>query len=287
MKSPLTHLTRYHHQSKDYLTLSDGVTPAVTAQISFDEALKQTPHALKRTMIENQTPLPQGAYKKAILSDRARVFCVGKNYLKHAQEMGGDAPPAPDIFTRTHESFVTDGEAIITPTDQPFHDYEGELAVMIGKSGRNIPESDALDHIFGYGAANDGSIRNWQKRTSQFTLGKNWDQSGALSADITLASPDIDPQKLYVTTQVNGQTVQSQTTTMMIFSAKVIIQTLSQMTTLRTGDIILTGTPEGVGTAQKPPRYLQAGDHVSVLIQTEDRQTRIAATENTVTAQRK
>ena len=205
------------------------------------------------------------------LSARSRILCVGKNYAAHAREMnmaeGAAAPAAPDIFVRFASSFAGHGGAIEAPEDESTFDFEGELAVVIGTGGRTIPESQALDHIFGVTTANDGSLRRTQKRTSQFTLGKNIDRSGALGPTIRPVGDIGDLQALRLKTFLNDQQMQDGTTADMIFSVARIIAFVSSTMALAPGDILLTGTPAGVGAARTPPRFLKAGDRLSVEIE--------------------
>ncbi len=206
------------------------------------------------------------------LAQQSRVFCVGKNYRDHMAEMGttygDDVKPndVPNIFTRFASSFTGHQCLIEYPKGETTYDYEGELAVVIGKSGRGILLDHALDHVFGYTAANDGSVRRIQKRTTQFTMGKNIDASGALGPAIRHAHmcPDILSAKIQ--TFVNDECRQDGQTNQMIHSLPFIIHFLSSMTSLQAGDIILTGTPAGVGAGFTPPKFLQKGDSVSVKI---------------------
>jgi 2-keto-4-pentenoate hydratase/2-oxohepta-3-ene-1,7-dioic acid hydratase in catechol pathway len=207
------------------------------------------------------------------LSPFSRIFCIGKNYRDHAKEMGMDEnqlnakrAPAPDIFVRFPSSFSGHQSEISYPATENTFDYEGELAVIIGKKGKNIDAADAGDHIFGYTAANDGTIRRAQKQTSQYTLGKNFDKSGALGPTIIHKSDfDIDANPLIVT-HVNDKEQQNGSVDAMIFSIPETISILSQVTELQVGDIILTGTPAGVGAGKNPPEFLKDDDRITIQI---------------------
>jgi 2-keto-4-pentenoate hydratase/2-oxohepta-3-ene-1,7-dioic acid hydratase in catechol pathway len=207
------------------------------------------------------------------LSETSRIFCIGKNYLDHAKEMTPvseastiKADPTPNIFVRFPSSFTAHNGNIYCPASEDTFDYEGELAVIIGKAGKNISEEQALDHVFGYTIANDGTIRRAQKQTSQFTLGKNFDLSGALGPTIT-HSENFDIKSPHtIKTFVNGDIKQDGSTQDMLFSIEKTINAISQGTSLKPGDIILTGTPAGVGAGRTPPEYLQAGDQVAIKI---------------------
>lgn len=207
------------------------------------------------------------------LSNASRIFCVGKNYAEHAKEMGQTTPgvpAAPDIFVRFPSSFTGHDGACEYPECEPSFDYEGELAVVIGKAGSEIAEEDAWHHVFGLTAANDGSLRRIQKRTSQFTLGKNIDRSGALGPTITpidTAATGADQSGARtIRTLVNGRVMQDGSTADMIFGVPRLIATLSAVTRLECGDIILTGTPAGVGAGRTPPEFLRGGDKLRVEI---------------------
>lgn len=200
----------------------------------------------------------------------SRIFCVGKNYADHAREMGmttPGGPVAPDIFVRFPQSFAGHGGIIEFPESETTFDYEGELAVVIGKAGRCISPENAETHIFGFTAANDGSLRRLQKRTSQFSLGKNFDRSGALGPTITPRSQMPNPTNLGLVTRVNGVEKQSGNTADMIFDISTVVATISAITELQPGDIILTGTPAGVGAGRTPPEFLENGDTVEIEIE--------------------
>jgi len=203
------------------------------------------------------------------LSTKSRIFCVGKNYADHAREMGmtSDGPVAPDIFVRFPSSFTGHQGTIEYPAGESTFDFEGELAVVIGKRGMQIAEDQALNHVFGYTAANDGSLRRIQKRTSQFTLGKNVDRSGAIGPTVVPAGEIGEVQALTLETLVNGERMQNGTTADMTFPIATVIAALSSVTELQPGDVILTGTPAGVGAGRTPPRFLKAGETVEVRIE--------------------
>lgn len=229
--------------------------------------------------------LPDSAVPDLFASTGRRIFCVGKNYQKHVAEMGAirgslgggggadsssKAAVAPDIFTRCLESLVPCGGVVEKACASDMHDYEGELVVHIGKAGRGIKAADAGAHIYGFGIGNDGSVRDWQKRTSQFTLGKNWDKSGALSSFVRLYSGekgDLNPHDLALETRLNGSVMQAGHTGDMIFTIPTIIHVISTITCLQPGDMIFTGTPDGVGVARSPQIFMQQGDKVEISIE--------------------
>jgi len=200
--------------------------------------------------------------------DTDRIFCVGLNYVAHREETGRNPTDHPVIFVRFAPSVVAHDQPVILPRESDNFDFEGELAAVIGKAGRRIPESRALEHVAGYACFMDGSIRDWQSHTHQFTPGKNFDCSGAFGPWLVSADEIGDPNGgLKLETRLNGQVVQSTTTDLMIFSVPVVINYLSAFTQLEPGDVIATGTPGGVGFKRTPPLFMRAGDRIEVEIE--------------------
>jgi len=197
-----------------------------------------------------------------------KFICVGLNYLEHAKE-GGHAPPTyPSFFPRWSNSLVPAGAPVIRPKASTHLDYECELTIVVGKGGRHIPEASALDHVFGYTIFNDVSVRDFQRKTSQWLPGKNFDGTGPIGPFVVTADA-LPPgaSGLDIMTRVNGETMQSSNTSDMIFPVANIIATLSAFMTLEVGDLIATGTPSGVAHARKPPAWMKAGDTVEVEIE--------------------
>jgi len=197
------------------------------------------------------------------------IFGIGLNYREHARETQSDLPENPIVFMKPTTAVIAPGEAIPLPrccTRGPEVDFEGELAVVIGSTACNVKESDALQYVFGYTAANDVSARKWQRNAGgkQWIRGKGFDGFCPLGPVLVTADEIPDPQTLTIRTWVNGEIMQESTTADMIFSVAQLISYLSQDTTLRSGTVILTGTPWGVGYVRKPPRFLEAGDEVTV-----------------------
>ncbi len=212
-----------------------------------------------------------------VIPDAARVICIGKNYSDHAAEMGGAPPENPNLFMRTPQSLVGHRQSIVCPSASKEYDYEGELAVVIGKGGRRISPDKALSHVAGYTCFLDGSVRDFQEHS--FTAGKNFDSSGACGPWLIPATEVPDPQNLMLTTRINGEVVQQANTGLMIHSVAAVISYISTFTHLEPGDVISTGTPAGVGAGRKPPKWLKAGDKVEVEIE------RIGILANTVIAE--
>lgn len=201
-----------------------------------------------------------------VLPNPGKILCVGHNYEDHRKETGRAKVDHPSIFTRWADTLIATGQPIVRPRESTDLDYEGELAVVIGKGGRRISRDAALDHVAGYAVANDASVRDWQWHTHQFTPGKNFPDTCALGP--WLMTPDemgpLDRQR--ITTRVNGEVVQDAGFDQMIFSIADIIAYCSGFTTLSPGDVILTGTPGGVGAKRTPPLWLKPGDVVEVTV---------------------
>ncbi|MEZ5564285.1 MAG: fumarylacetoacetate hydrolase family protein [Gammaproteobacteria bacterium] len=202
----------------------------------------------------------------ALLPQPSRILCVGVNYLAHIQEMGRKVPDFPTVFTRHPDTLVGHGESIVRPHISTAFDYEGELAVVIGKAGRYIKAGEALDHVAGYTCLLDGSVRDWQMHTTQFTPGKNFPATGSCGPWLVTVDEIPDPSRLHLQTRVNGEVVQEAPLSDLCFDVRRIIEYCSSFCTLRPGDIIATGTPSGVGYARKPQRWLTPGDLVEVEI---------------------
>lgn len=197
-----------------------------------------------------------------------KIICVGLNYSDHAAEANLGIPTSEILFLRVPGSIVGHGQAIIRPKASKHFDYEAELMIIIGKKGRNIPKSKALDYVAGYSVGNEGSIRDFQMKASQWTLGKNFDKTGSWGPD--LVTEDEVPKGgkgLHIETRLNGKVLQSSNTKNMIFDAKAIIHAASVAMTLEPGDIIFSGTPAGVGFVRKPAVFMKAGDTCEIEIE--------------------
>ncbi|MCZ6837563.1 MAG: fumarylacetoacetate hydrolase family protein [Planctomycetota bacterium] len=199
------------------------------------------------------------------------IFACGRNYADHAKEMSSDLPERPLIFMKNPASVIANGESILLPPICDFHgpqvDFEGELAVIIGRDCRDVNDSDALDFVSGYAIANDVSARWWQKHGSggQFIRGKSFDTFCPMSEPVPADRID-DPQGLRLVTTLNGEIMQDSNTSYMIFPVATLVAELSQGMTLLAGTVLLTGTPGGVGSVRTPPRFLQEGDVIEITI---------------------
>ena len=203
-----------------------------------------------------------------VITNAPKIICVGLNYADHAIEGGNAVPDYPGLFMRTNRSMIGANAPMVRPSFSDTLDYEAELMVIIGKGGRHIAEAEALDHVFGYSIFNDGSVREFQRKSSQWTPGKNFDDTGAVGPWIV--TPDELPpgaRGLKIESRLNGKVMQSSNTSNMICSVAHTISLLSQYTTLEVGDMVAMGTPEGVGYARKPPVFMQPGDVIEVEIE--------------------
>ena len=193
-----------------------------------------------------------------------RILCVGLNYKTHVAEVGRSMPEHPSLFLRQIGSLVAQGEPMRRPKASDNYDFEGELALVIGKAGRHIPAAEALAHIAGYTCFNDGSVRDFQKHS--VTAGKNFEASGAMGPWLVTADEIPDPSRLTLETRLNGDVVQHAATDQLIYSIPTIIAYASTVMVLRPGDVIATGTPEGVGAGRSPPLWMKPGDVIEVTI---------------------
>ena len=202
------------------------------------------------------------------LANPPKIVCVGLNYADHSAEIGFAVPTHPTIFTRFASSLIGHGAPIVRPVVSDQLDYEGELVAVIGRGGRHIPKARALDHVAGYSIFNDASVRDYQLRTPQWTVGKNFDGTGAFGP-VLVTAEELPPgaRGLRITTRLNGQVVQNASTDDLIFDVATLVSELSEAITWEPGDIIVTGTPSGVGLARKPPLWMKPGDVCEVEVE--------------------
>jgi 2-keto-4-pentenoate hydratase/2-oxohepta-3-ene-1,7-dioic acid hydratase in catechol pathway len=201
-----------------------------------------------------------------VIPNPDRILCVGLNYQDHVVETGRDNTEQPAIFVRLPESQVGHKQPIVRPRESTHLDFEAEIAVIIGKAGRRISQQDAWSHIAGYSCYNDGSVRDWQRHTIQWTAGKNFPQTGGFGPWMVTAD-DIPPNtKLTLSCRLNGERMQHANTDQMIFKIPKIIEYVSTWATLAPGDVLVTGTPGGVGARRTPPVWMKPGDKVEIEI---------------------
>ena len=197
------------------------------------------------------------------------IICMGLNYTDHIKEGGYDIPEYPALFMRGKNSIMAAGQPMVRPACSEQLDYEAELMLIVGRGGRHISEDDALDHVFGYTVFNDGSVRDYQRKTHQWTPGKNFDNTGAIGP-FTVTTDDLPDgaSGLKIESRVGDEILQSSNTANMIWDVRKVIATISEYTTLEPGDLIASGTPPGVGHAKKPnPRWLKPGETVEIEIE--------------------
>ncbi len=199
-----------------------------------------------------------------MIPNPGKIICVGLNYHDHVKETGRALTESPALFVRFAESQVAHGQPIVLPPESGKLDYEGEIAIVIGKGGRRISEADAWQHIAGYACYNDGSIRDWQTATTQWTAGKNFWRTGGFGPWLVTADEIAPGQCMTLVTRLNGQEMQRATTDMLIHSIPAQIAYISAFTPLSPGDVIVTGTPGGVGAKRTPPVWMKAGDVVEI-----------------------
>jgi len=193
-----------------------------------------------------------------------KVLCVGLNYRAHVAETGREAPAHPLLFTRFPASQIGHLESLVRPAASTKFDYEGELAVVIARPGRHVPRARALDFVAGYACFNDGSVRDWQRHSTHFTAGKNFVASGAFGPWLVTRDEIPDPGALTLRTRVNGREVQHAPVADLVFDVPALIEYVSTFALLEPGDVIVTGTPSGVGAYREPPLWLVPGDVLEV-----------------------
>jgi 2-keto-4-pentenoate hydratase/2-oxohepta-3-ene-1,7-dioic acid hydratase in catechol pathway len=198
----------------------------------------------------------------------SKAIAVGLNYVDHAAEGNLKVPEFPVLFSRYPSSWVGHGQPIVRPRVSPALDYEGELVVVIGKAGRHVPRDQALAHVAGYSVFNEGSVRDWQVKTHQWTIGKNFDASGAFGP-VFVTADELPPgaSGLQLTTRLNGNLMQDANTRDMVFDVARLVSECSTAFSLTPGDLIIAGTPSGVGMARKPPVFMKPGDVCEVSIE--------------------
>ncbi len=203
---------------------------------------------------------------RPVIPRPGKIVCVGLNYEDHRVETGREPSGYPVLFPRYADSQVGHAQPMIVPRNSDKYDYEGELAVIMGKTARHVSREDALSTIAGYSCYNDGSIRDFQGHTHQFLPGKNFPATGAFGPWMVTADEIPDPTQLTLTTRLNGEQMQHANTDQLIFNIPYLISYISSFMPLRPGDVIITGTPGGVGFKRKPPVYMKDGDTVEVEI---------------------
>ncbi|MEM8728878.1 MAG: fumarylacetoacetate hydrolase family protein [Pseudomonadota bacterium] len=244
---------------------------AVLPEIGSDlSALIASPELVAKAVAVETGGIPVSRITPELPLDApGKIMCLGLNYIEHIKEGGYDIPDYPAMFMRTRQSVMAAGAPLIRPTCSDKLDYEAELMIVIGKGGRHISEADALDHVFGYTVFNDGSVRDYQRKTHQWMPGKNFDQTGPIGPYVV--TPDELPEGatgLKIESRVGDEILQSSNTSNMIWGVAQTIAIMSEFSTLEPGDLIALGTPPGVGHAKKPePRWLRPGEVIEIEIE--------------------
>lgn len=232
---------------RDFLAQGDLAPAQALANAAADHAFDAVDHA-------------------PVIPNPDKIICVGLNYHAHVQETGREQTPNPVLFARYAGSQIGQGQPLIKPLESDEFDYEGELAVIIGKEGRRIAEADALAHVAGYACYNDASVRDWQKHTHQFMPGKTFAGTGAFGPWMVTADEIPDPTALHLQTRLNGQIVQDTDVSLLITSIPRLIAYCSTILPLLPGDVIVSGTPGGVGARRNPQLWMRDGDLCEVEI---------------------
>jgi 2-keto-4-pentenoate hydratase/2-oxohepta-3-ene-1,7-dioic acid hydratase in catechol pathway len=241
--------------AREFPTLREAITAGALMRLVDDAARRASDHALDAVTWLPPIPAPE------------KIICIGVNYPDRNAEYkdGSDAPKYPSMFMRTPRSFVGHNTPLVRPRASAQLDYEGELALIIGKAGRHILQDTALDHVAAITLCNEGTIRDWVRHAKfNVTQGKNFDSTGSLGPWIVPYTAESQIADIRLTTRVNGETRQDDRTARLIFGFRYLINYISTFTTLVPGDVIVTGTPTGAGARFDPPRYLKPGDIVEI-----------------------
>lgn len=250
----------------DLAAIDSDLPTTITQLLSVDDGLAKAAHALARGM--SKGPFVEGELL-APISNPGKVICIGLNYRDHATETGAAIPTEPVVFNKFPEAIIGPNQNVVLPRVSHQVDYEAELVVVIGRAGKNVPEAKAWEHVAGYTIGNDISARDWQKGRpgGQWLLGKTPDTFAPLGPMFVTSDEVGDAHALNISLRLNGAVMQQSNTRELIFGIDRLIHHLSQLFTLRPGDLIFTGTPAGVGTARVPPVYLKPGDQMEVEIE--------------------
>lgn len=265
-------LASYRLQNKDsYGAVVDGGVVDLAKRLKYPDLRA----LLEAGALAEAASAAKGAKPDAGLSDitflpllpnPGKIICVGLNYKAHREETGRKETDNPALFVRFPDSQTAHLQPLVKPRHSDMLDYEGELAVIIGKAGRHVPEDKALGMIAGYSCYNDGSVRDWQNHTIQWTAGKNFPKTGSFGPWMVTTDEIPDPTKLTLTTRLNGAVMQNSGVDLLIFPIPTLIKYITTFTELRPGDVISTGTPGGVGMKRNPPVFMKAGDTVEIEI---------------------
>jgi 2-keto-4-pentenoate hydratase/2-oxohepta-3-ene-1,7-dioic acid hydratase in catechol pathway len=254
------------------VVVGDGVVDVSARAVGQPRSLRDAllagalPSLEKFAVMKPDFALADVAFAPVIPDPAAKLLCVGINYMPHIKEMGRERPDRPVLFVRFGDSVVGHGQPLQRPRESEQFDFEGELAVIIGKRARRVSRERALEHVAGYSCFNDGSVRDFQRHSQQFTPGKNFHASGSFGPWLVTADEITDPRRLFLTTRLNGTVMQHESVGELCFDVPQLIEYCSTWAQLEPGDVIVTGTPGGVGAGRKPPVWMKPGDTVEVEI---------------------
>jgi 2-keto-4-pentenoate hydratase/2-oxohepta-3-ene-1,7-dioic acid hydratase in catechol pathway len=254
------------------VVVGDGIVDAAARLTGQPRGLREAlaagalPTLERLALMQPDFALRDVTFAPPIPDAAAKLLCVGINYLPHIKEMGRERPERPVLFVRFGGSVVGHEQALQKPRESEQFDYEGELAVVIGKRARRVSKERALDYVAGYACFNDGSVRDFQRHSAQFTPGKNFHASGSFGPWLVTPDEVPDPRRLRLTTRLNGAVMQDESVSELCFDVPQLIEYCSIWTQLEPGDVIVTGTPGGVGAGRKPPVWMKPGDTVEVEI---------------------
>ncbi len=245
----------------------NGVEPSLpTDIIAFLAAGQQVRSAAEKALSGKAMKL-SAVKLKAPIPQPGKIICIGLNYRDHAIETNSPIPEYPVVFAKYANTVIGPGEAIVLPKVSKEVDYEAELGFVIGRKGRHIAERDAMSYVAGYLPVNDVSARDYQSRTSQWTMGKTFDTFAPMGPALVTADEVPDPHNLKIRLTIGDEVLQNSNTCNLIFNVPRLVASLSEVMTLEPGDIVSTGTPPGVGMARKPKRFLRAGEVVTIEIE--------------------
>lgn len=268
---------RFDRNGEEWLGVqdSDGTLGLPSSHPSYpgalDELVRQAPEALARaanSLASGEAVDPTNITYLPPFARAPKIICVGLNYADHSAESGFKTPDYPTLFGRFNSSLIGHDEPMVRPRQSDTLDFEGELVAVIGRGGRRISRDNALSHVAGYSIFNDGSVREYQFKAPQWTVGKNFDGTGAFGP-VFVTADELPPgcKGLRLETRLNGRVVQSASTDDLVFDIIDLVSIISEAMTLEAGDILVTGTPSGVGHARSPKLYMQPGDVCEVSIE--------------------
>ncbi|MBD3848320.1 fumarylacetoacetate hydrolase family protein [Bosea sp. SSUT16] len=259
------------YRGQDLIDLSEAGSGLPGSMLAFVEGGEAARAAIAAALDKAPSSAlldPERTTFLPVLSRPGKIICVGLNYADHSAESGFKQPDYPTLFGRFSTTLIGHRAPMIRPNLSDQLDYEGEIAAVIGRRAKHVPKARALDHVAGYAVFNEGSVREYQFKAPQWTVGKNFDGTGAFGPALVTAD-ELPPgaRGLKLETRLNGQTVQSASTDSMVFDVASLIAIISEAITLEPGDVIVTGTPAGVGVARKPPLFMKPGDVCEVEVE--------------------